>query len=134
MSTFTISGIGGNAATTGNPVAAASARFNTQDGDGNIFTSDNGKNSVYQFFPSTSNFIYMIPCTGNSGTACITSGQRIAAARNVVTDSTGSIWVSNPSATVGNGNIAQIIGTAAPTWGQQLSTSPRRSPLILTPS
>lgn len=116
--TYTISGTGGNAGTVGNPVQATSARFLAIDGDGNIFTSDNGKNSVYQFYPGTHNFIYMIPCTGNSGTACITAGQRVAAARNVVTDSTGSIWVSDPSATVGNGNIAQIIGTAAPAWGQ----------------
>ncbi|MFC6645222.1 hypothetical protein ACFQBQ_06385 [Granulicella cerasi] len=114
---YAISGIGGSG--TGATKAATSARFHAQDGDGNIFLPDNGQNVVYQYFPGTHSFVYLVPCTGNTGTACLTAGQRVAASRNAEVDATGSIWISNPSATVANGNIVQIIGTAAPAWGQR---------------
>ncbi|MDE1162962.1 MAG: hypothetical protein PW792_13600 [Acidobacteriaceae bacterium] len=115
--TYTISGPGG--AGSGVTKTSTGSRFHAQDGDGDIFLPDNGQNVVYQYFPGTHNFVYMVPCTGNSGTACITTGQRVAASRNAEVDATGSLWISNPSATLANGNIVQIIGTAAPAWGQR---------------
>ncbi|HEY0308465.1 MAG TPA: hypothetical protein VGB94_09915 [Acidobacteriaceae bacterium] len=114
-----ISATGGNASAT-NPKVTANARFSTLDGDGNIFLPENnGATSVlFQYFPGTGNFIYLSPCTGNTGTACLASGLKIASPRNAITDSTGSVWVTNPSATVANGNLVQVIGTGAPTWPQ----------------
>jgi hypothetical protein len=111
---LTISGTGGAGAV----VAATGARFSFIDGDNNIFLPDNSKNSVWVFYHLTGNFTYLSPCTGNTGSTCLTSGLKVAAPRNAFADATGSIWVTDPSATVANGNMVQIIGTAAPTWAQ----------------
>jgi hypothetical protein len=120
--TFTITGVGGASATA---KPATSARFTTLDGDGNIILPDNTTAStIWQFYNATGNFIFMAPCIGNSGNACnsATGTPRVVSPRNAVTDSTGSVWISVPVAigTTNNlaGSVTQVIGTAAPTWGQ----------------
>jgi hypothetical protein len=107
-----------------NSKVSSSARYNTLDGDANVFLPDNNGASsfIWQFFPATSKFVYMNPCNANGGTTCSTTSTAaggitdatVVGPRNAQVDSTGSIWIASST----NGIIVQIIGTAAPTWSQ----------------
>ena len=109
---------------------ASSARFPGLDGLGNIFLPDNNglSSKLWQFYPGTTNFIYMTPCSAPAGaTACVVPTAAVTGPpavpvmpgvlygpRNAITDSTGSIWLANAT----GGTIVQIIGPGAPTWPQ----------------
>ena len=104
-------------------VSAASARYSAIDGAGNVFLPDNNGSSsyVWQYLPPSGTyaggFMALLPCVNTSITATTcgssTTGS-IQGPRNLAIDSTGSIWVASST----NGNVVQIIGTAAPSWPQ----------------
>jgi hypothetical protein len=102
----------------GTATNATSARYASLDGDGNIFIPDNNASAskVWQYLPGTGNFVYLFPCNASAAaTACGTAATlAIYGPRNAQVDATGSIWIASST----NGNVAQIIGTGAPTWGQ----------------
>jgi len=101
-------------------VSASSARYSAIDGKNNIFLPDNNGASasyVWQYFPTTGNFINMLPCAVASATtvcSATAATEAVEGPRNVRVDSTGSLWLTSST----NGHIVQIIGTAAPAWPQ----------------
>jgi len=98
---------------------AASARYSAIDGANNIYMPDNNAANSYlwQYLPATGNFINMAPCgVAAATTICSATAatEVIDGPRNAQVDSTGSVWIASST----NGNIVQVIGTAAPAWPQ----------------
>ena len=115
---------------------ASSARYSAIDGHANIFMPDNNSSSSYtwQYLPPSGSyaggFFSILPCAiVTATTTCATgntsgAGQAVYGPRNAAIDSTGSIWVASST----NGNVVQIIGTAAPTYGQLSYLKPGVTP------
>ena len=98
---------------------AASARYSAIDGANNIYMPDNNAANSYlwQYLPATGNFINMAPWgVAAATTICSATAatEVIDGPRNAQVDSTGSVWIASST----NGNIVQVIGTAAPAWPQ----------------
>ena len=111
--------------TSGTPVVytptggTASLRFMNIDGNNTLWAVDNNAtNSALVSYNTTATnptVAVLKPCIANAAGSCPTlssSTNGVYGARIAQVDSTGSIWVVSST----NGNVVQVIGSAAPAW------------------